>query len=550
MNKNIPSATTKNSNKGLLTTIWLVPIVALMIALWLVYDHYSKIGPTIKILLPKNEGLQAGQSLIKYKNVPVGTVKRIELSDDGNSVIVYAQMKKSAQRYLNSSTKFWIVKPEVTFTGVSGLETILSGTYIDMYAKRGSTDDKKRLFYGLDHPYSEATQGEYIMLKAPVAYNVIKGTPVYFKNMQAGRVEYMNISLDGKEIEFVLFVKREFVPYIHTDSKFWVMDALSLELNDGRVGLKVAPLGYLVRSGISFSSTGNDPTKRVPDDFKFSLFKNKFLADGQKIGKNVIKEYRVSLADPIAKLQINSPVKYRGFTVGKVKDISLRYSSKDKNMLSEITLGVDVSVFADNNHSGKENFDNAIREGLHARISKQDPITGMLFVDLIYASNDLNVTYIDKSIIPSVPMSKTDLLAQVESFVSKLNSLPLDQIIDSLEDTLNSAKSATATLDATLKDSKKPIAQILASLKKSAQDLKKLTGNKNTLNIPKQTLRSLKQVEKILKKTDKLVSNYNNDLLKDRINDTLKVIKQTTQEMNRFIKLLNKKPNSIIFGGK
>ena len=137
MSKQIPEIT-ESSKFNLITSIWIVPIIALVIAGWLAYQHFAQRGPEIKIIFPQNEGLVAGQSLVKYKNVPVGKVTDIYATEDIEGVVVVVRMNsKEAAPYLTEQAKFWIVKPEVGLSGVSGLDTLLSGTYINIYSKAG-----------------------------------------------------------------------------------------------------------------------------------------------------------------------------------------------------------------------------------------------------------------------------------------------------------------------------------------------------------------------------------------------------------------------------
>ena len=531
---------------NLLTSIWIVPVVALVIALWLAWQYYAQLGPEIRIIFPNNEGLQAGQSQIKYKDVPVGKVTKIELSEDGKGVIVYARMDKMAEAYLNETTKFWIVKPEVGVSGVSGLETLISGTYINMYAQK--REQNKERFYGLTHAYRKNNEGEYFVLTAPEAYSVVKGTPLYFKNLAVGEVEYVTVGLDGKSIDFIVFVNQAYVPYVHKDSKFWVMSTVDMDVSSGRIDLNVAPLSNLVHSGIEFSSRGEDSNDTVPDKFSFYLYKNAALANEKKIGEGgeAIKIYKMVTHDPIAKLNINAPVRYDGFDVGRVKDMQLHYESKTHKMRGDIILAIDTSSFADQK-SGEENFQTAIKEGLRARVTPTDPITGLLYVDLVFADGNTtrqieqNGTY---ALLPSIPMEQSSIMDGVEQMITKSNALPLDDLIVSI------SKLAKDT-DATVKDLHRPLESILADLKESVKALKKMTSKKSFAAMPDEVNKTLKELTRTLKSTKKVLKGYDsNSLLTRQISQTLKSVTKSSQEMQQFLKMLNRKPNSLIFGDK
>ena len=545
MSNEIPKVK-ESTRLNLLTSIWIVPIIALIVALWLVWQHYSRLGPEIRIIFPKNEGLQAGQSQIKYKDVPVGKVTKIELTEDGKGVIVYAQMKKMASEYLNETTKFWIVKPEVGVSGVSGLETLISGTYINMYAQKKVQN--KEQFYGLTHTYRKNTEGEYFILTAPEAYTVTKNTPVYFKNLQVGQVEYVTIGLDGKSIEFIIFIDRRYVPYVHKDSKFWVMSTFDVDVSSGRVDLNIAPLPHLVRSGIEFSSSGEDSSDTVPEKFGFYLYKNVALANQKKIGQGgaAVKTYRMITYDPVSKLNINAPVRYEGFDVGYVKGMKLQYESHTHKVKGEILLDIDTSSFGDEN-SGERNFLQAVQEGLRARVTPTDPITGLLYIDLVFTDEngtrqvEQNGTY---ALLPSVPMEQSSVVDGIERIVAKINGLPLDSLIGSISQLVKDS-------DRTVQELHGPLRGILADLKESAKALKKMMTKKSFAVMPNEINKTLKELTRTLNTTKKVLKGYDsNSLLTRQISQTLKSVTKSSQEMQQFLRMLNRKPNSLIFGDK
>jgi paraquat-inducible protein B len=198
---------------NLFTSIWIVPLIALFISSWLVYQHFSKLGPEIRITFPNSGGLEAGQSVIRYRNVPIGKVTRIEIQEGGNGVVVIARMNKEAESFMNETARFWIVKPEVGYTGISGLETLLSGTYIAMYASLGKED--KQHFEGLKTPYRDITSGEYVLLSSKSVGGIRVGTPINYRNIQVGEVEHISLAVDGTSVEVVAFVKKEYAHLIN-----------------------------------------------------------------------------------------------------------------------------------------------------------------------------------------------------------------------------------------------------------------------------------------------------------------------------------------------
>ena len=521
----------ESSKFNLITSIWIVPFIALIIAGWLAFQYFSELGPEIKIVFPENEGLNAGQSQIKYRNVPVGTVKKIVLQKKGEGVSVIAQMDKSVVPYLNANTKFWIVKPEVGMSGVSGLDTLISGTYINMFATKGGKP--VQTFRGLSEGFRYSEDGSYFQLTAPSGYNIKQGTPVYFKNIEAGQVEHINISLDGQNVEFAVFIKEIYVPYVHRSSKFWVTSAADVSYANGRLDLNVAPVASLVQGGIEFSSTGEDRLDTVPDNFTFRLYKNAHLAEGQTIGRggDFIKSFEIVTHDSIAKLKRGALVEYEGYEVGRVKDIELSYNMQTHKILGKVLVDIDLSSFSskkDDVTSCQKKFYKAVEEGLSAKIMPTNPFTGTLFVDLVFDSNVTNrsVEQGEKyARLPTIPNDSVGIADEVEKLVVSLNRI--------------------------VNDNEKPIQLLVADLQKTVKDINDMTSRKSFKAMPDQLNKTMKELTKTLDKTRKVLEGYDkNSLLTHQVSQTLKEVTETSQEMQQFLKLMNRKPNSLIFGDK
>ena len=529
------------------TSIWIVPFIALIIAGWLAYQYYSELGPEIKIIFLNNEGLKAGQSQIKYKDVPVGTVTKITLEKNGNGVVVLARMDKVAESFLNENAKFWIVKPEFGVSGVSGLDTLISGNYIRVASKKGGK--LKRTFVGLEHAYRSDKHGEYFVLRSPRGDSSVKsGTPIYLKNIRVGRVEYVMLGLDDVFVDVIIFIDKAYVPYVHTDSKFWVRNTLDAEIVNGALDVMVAPVTDLLQGAIEFSTTGRDANRTVPDNFAFLLHRNRSSVNTKKMGheKKQIDFFMLHTEDSIAKLKIGSPVRYDGFKVGTVVEITLSYDKKTHKMKGKVLTEIDTSVFddlSDANDTGKANLYEAVEEGLRARVDTIDPITGRLYVNLFFTDADGNksIENTDKyAVIPTVRSVNGDMMAGLSKIMDKINRLPIEELV--------------ASLNKVVKESEKPVANanvVLEELKETVKNLNALTSKKTFAAMPDEVDRALQELTRTLKTTKKVVKGYgNNSLLSRQIAETLKTVNKTSLEMQEFLKMLNRKPNSLIFGDK
>ncbi len=532
------------------TSIWIVPLIALVIAGWLAYQYYDQRGPEIRIIFEKNEGLVAGQSQIKYRNVPVGKVTDVRLEQDGEGVVVVARMNKDAVEFLNEYAKFWIVKPEFGLTGVTGLDTLISGTYVQMYSKKGGKEFKKT-YHGLNYAYRANEGGKYFVLKAEKGdSSVKKGTPVYLQNIEVGKVEYVTLGLDDISVDVIVFIDKPYVSYVHTDSKFWVREAVSATLNNGSLDIDVAPVQDLIQGAIEFSSTGKNEKAKIPDTFIFKLYPNKSEISKQRIGSGTPhrEHFVLKTKHSIANLHIGAPVRYEGFGVGNVVDVALNYDSETHLMDGRVHVEIDTSVFADSkekNDTGVANFYKAVREGMRAHIAQLNPITGSLYVKLAFdKTGDDNNDTITKAgrfaYLPTVDYTPSDIMQSISGILEKLEKLPLEKLVD--------------TLQQTIEQSQKPIAhadEVLVDLKKSVDALNAMTAKKSFAKMPDQVDAALKELTRTLKQARKTIKGYDSHSLVTRqISATLKAVKKTSDEMDRFLRMLNRKPNSLIFGDK
>jgi len=538
----------ESSRFNFVTSIWIVPIVALLIALWLAFQYFSALGPQIEIVFQSNEGLKAGQSQIRFRDVPVGKVEKIRLQKDGDGVTVVARMEKEAIPFLNDEAMFWIVKPEVGIGGVSGLETIISGTYINMMSKKKSMTKEK--FIGLEHPFRKLEEGEYFHLRASSAYTVTKGTPIFFKNMHAGSVEYVTMSLDGKSVDVIVYIYRSYADYIHRDTKFWVQSMLSVKYANGELSFDVAPLSQLVKGGIAFSSSGEDETEKVPEDFVFTLYPSSSIASDRKLGRGgkAVKEYRMHFSESVAKLKRDASVRYQNFDVGRVKEVLISYDSKSHRVEGTVSTMIDTSIFTDPDlpdRSGEENLEEAVREGLRASVKAYDPISGLLYVNLDFKEDNRSLGIVhgkEGRIFPTVAENGAGMMDKLDDIVNRISKLPLDQLVRDVEEAVN-------TLNNVVESNNVIIQKLLAELHSTLISVNDVVASDAFKRMPGELNKTMKELQKTLRSLDSVMKgNSNNSLLSSQLTETLKEVSKASRDTQKILRKLDRKPNSLIFG--
>jgi len=551
MSKEIPEVE-ESTKFNFITSIWIVPIIALIIAGWLGYQHFAERGPEIKIIFPQNESLVAGQSMVKFRNVPAGKVTDIYPDPKTDAVIVVVRMNnKKAIPYLTEHAKFWIVKPEVGLSGISGLDTLLSGTYINIYSKIGGKQFKEK-YIGLTQPYRDTMEGEYFHLVSANGDNTSVGTPIYYKNIKVGQVEYLYLGLDNKSIHAIVFIDRQYAAYVHDDSKFWTKSTMNVNFAKGNLDIHIAPVNHLLQGGIVFSSPGYDKNTSVAHGRIFPLYESKTQAESTTIGSvtKCIEKFMLLTDESIANLRVHAPVRFDGFDIGWVTEIQLSYSKASHKMLGQILLTIDTSVFEDTDEinasgvlksTGLSNFYQAVEEGLRAKITALDPITGMLFIDLTFNHQDGNGSIVKENKYARLPMasqSSAGIMASVSQILDKLNSLPLEKLLTSLNDVVENTNEPIENANVLLLD-----------LQTTVKNLNKLTSKKSFEVLPDELNKAIKEMTRTLKTTKKVVKGYGSDsILNKQLSHTLEILTKTSKEMEVFLRMLNRKPDSLIFG--
>ena len=246
--------------------VWIVPLITALIAAWLAWDTFSKRGPTIVISFDTAAGLTAGQSQLKYKNVVMGTVKTITVSPDFTHVLVTVETVREAEPFLNDKTIFWVVKPELFAGNITGLETLLSGSYIGMRPSTEKGVPRHHFIGEQDPPVLQAwAKGTTFKLQSKRLGSISLGSPIYFRDLEVGTVLGWDLGDLASSVTIHAFVRAPYDQYVHDDTSFWNASGLSVKLANGGISVQMESLRALLLGGIAFD-TPSDSTQPVAQD--------------------------------------------------------------------------------------------------------------------------------------------------------------------------------------------------------------------------------------------------------------------------------------------
>ena len=516
--------------------VWLVPLLAMIVGGWMIYKYYTRLGPIIEITFKQSGGLEPKNSYVKFRDVKVGVVERIEILKQSEGVRVFVRMNKDVEPFLNETTKFWIVKPEIGAGKIRGLDALVSGSYIQMYARLGK--ESRSIFKGLDEPPLNVGEvpGTTFRLIAPSSYDLSAGSAVYYKELEVGKVEKVQLAPDGKKVYIYLFVKKPYDRFVNATTKFWKIGAVRVALSDEGLNVQMRSLSQIVAGGVEFATKDLDA---APSEGDYYLYASKEEANRKRIGvgQEDFKEFLMRFDENVGYLRVGAHVKLDGFVVGKVEDIVSGLDIDQKKIDSYVIVSLDLSSFKQSlEDDGFKNLETLVQKGLKARLEETNPLFGSLYVNLVFTDSNASLQKMGEIyIFPTAKAKRNRVLVLVEEILEKIKNMPLEAMLQSITDLAN--------------ETRKPLKDSLLAMKRSLEDLDTLLRQKEVKNLPQRIEQSLVELEAAIRSYKELAQSYGKDsLFKDRLDALLKDLDSATKDAQKLLKKLDKKPNAIIFG--
>jgi paraquat-inducible protein B len=265
-------ATPKVSRRRSLPLVWIVPLIALAVGGWMVFREFRHRGPEITIEFAEGKGVEPRKTMVVFQGVTVGTVTAVELKEDLSGVLVRVRLEKNAAALATEGAQFWVVHPEIGFTGVSGLETLFTGARINVRPGKGQTATH---FRGLDRaPALEKIEdGRAFMLQADRLGSLSPGAPVFYREVKVGVVETSRLDTDAASVLIRIRIKTPYVNLVRTNTRFWNAGGVSFKMSLLGAEVKSTSLESLFTGGISFATpdTGRELQPVAPDNTLFTL---------------------------------------------------------------------------------------------------------------------------------------------------------------------------------------------------------------------------------------------------------------------------------------
>lgn len=534
-----------------LSAFWLVPLLAALLGAFLAFNFYKAQGSLITIKFDTAEGLVAGKTPIRYRDVNIGVVENIALSKNLDTVVVEARMTVDADRYLNNHARFWVVRPRVGTGGVSGLNTLLSGAYIQVNSLIGS--NFKTEFVGLEKPplTEEGAPGVRLKLRAKQAGYVSVGSPVYYRQVKVGQIEAQRFLPNYEGVEFTIFVNAPHHNIVRNTTKFWNVSGVALSVNANGLSVRTPSLEGLAQGGVSFEIIEEyEFPYKVDNGHVFTLYESLEAAteDMLKVASSGKYKYVTYFDDSVRGLSSGAPVEFKGVQIGRVTDIKLLYDDETQSVTVPVYIEFQPERVRGVKADEPDVVNNTIARSLRAKLQNGNLLTGQLFVSLEIddadADGDAALEKNDEgiSILPSTKSDLAQVTEGVQNALLKINALPLEDLMNNANDTVAQAQQLLADFNQLGVAAR--INGTIGSADGAIQEYAKLaTGMRGEIN------NLTKQMKRLVASADESIAGIAPDSpLYYNLLNTLRDLQLASRAVLAVSESVEKKPEVFIFG--
>lgn len=510
--------------------VWIVPIVAVLVGISLVVHSVLQQGPTITLNFKTGSGLTANKTEVKYRNVVIGQVTDVALSDDQKSVNATVQLAKQAESFTRADSQFWVVRPRIGAGGVSGIDTLLSGDYIG--ADIGQSETRAKQFKGLENPppitYGEP--GKRFTLHTQTLGSLDIGSPVYYRKIEVGQVVAYELDAEGKGVNVEVFVHAPNDAYVTENTRFWNASGVDLSVGANGFALKTESLSSMLVGGIAFRAPPYSPNDKPADEARtFELFDDQDSALAPPNGEGQYMALRFDQA--LRGLKVGAPVEFLGVEFGKVVSINLDFDASKRSFPLNVGIVIYPQLLGQAhtkllkvmNHdpndeaAGVRLIGSFIENGLRAQARSGNLLTGQLYIALDFYPKAEKVKF-DPSLrpvsIPTIPGNLEQLQEKLESIVNKINQLPIERIAGNLDSNLVELRKGLTQFNAkTLPGVQNTLADVSKTLQSASSTLAEDSPQREQLT---QTLDELGRMSRSLRELSDYLGRHPESLIRGR----------------------------------
>jgi len=455
----IPEAVAEPGRRFSIQLVWFVPIIAAIIGGTLAVRAILERGPTITMTFNTGIGIEAGKTKIKYKEVEIGEVKNVAISEDRSRVIVTARMDRESKGLLVEDTRFWVVRPRIYGGYVSGFGTLVGGTYIGVDV--GKSKKQSRTFKGLEVPpvVTKDVPGATFLLHAADLGSLNITSPIYFRRLQVGQVVAYDLDRDGRGVTFTIFINSPYDRYVRANTLFWHASGIDLTLSTSGLKVNTESMVSILLGGVAFQTpedAGEAPAA-VPGS-AFTLFSDR--EDAMKHAETV-HTFLLLFKESVRGLSVGSPVELHGVHLGEVSKVKLEFDDRMKDFRVAVEIRLVPERLRASRATGpgppedsRAFINELIDRGLRARLGSGNLLTGQRYVALEFFPKASKAKINWSGIPPEFPTTRageTELQDSLARIARKIEKMPLEEIATEVRHAVRSLGQALQSADRLLK---------------------------------------------------------------------------------------------------
>lgn len=531
--------------KRTFSIVWVVPIIALLIGGGLAYKAMSEKGPTITISFNTAEGLEANKTRIMYKDVEIGKVSGIALSEDLSGVVVTVDMQREAEEFMTEGTQFWVVRARVAAGEVSGLGTLFSGAYIGISPSRQGKPQKH--FKGLEKPpiMTAGQAGRHFILESATLGSLDLGSPIYYRGIKVGKVVDYDFDEQAEQVLIKVFVDAPYHEKVLKNTRFWNASGVDFTMDATGIKLDTQSLVSVMTGGMAFGLRQYDePGEPAEENDKFPLYPNQ--ESSKEDSYTVKRSFLLYFDQSVRGLSPGAPVEVKGIKVGEVVSVELQFDEKNldyripvliilepERMNSMVTAEGDVLTGSEKlgeikgeqaqSHQLLDRYQRLIDKGFRAQLKTGSLLTGQLYVDLdFYPDAPRTKLKMENGtpVFPTIPAPLEQIVQRVDNILTKFDQIPFGKIGQDLQVAI---KELSATLG----------------------EIKSMSGQVNQETIPKVNA-AIENLQEVLRGIESTLGpdsalNYNARTVTNELSMAIRSIRS-------LLEYLERNPQALILG--
>ena len=524
--------------------VWLVPLVTALVGAWLVFSTLTDKGPVAELQFKTAEGIEIGKTKIKYKSVDIGVVEGVRFADDFESVLLTVQFNPGTEHFLRRNTRFWVVKPQLSVRGVSGLSTLVSGSYIEIDPGPGAPQS---FFVGLEEqPVIHADDaGTTMTLVTENLGSIDAGSPIYYRGILAGEVLGRELGSDRQSVFVQAFVRDPFDQLVRGNSRFWNVSGMDVSMGADGFRVRTASVTSLMFGGIAFDTPDPmEPGTEDVADLVFTLHGSRDEIDDDAFTRKL--RFVMYFDGSVRGLNPGAPVEFRGIRIGEVVDVHLEIDMAEQRFRIPVTVEIEPERLVDRGTSvpSEELLSRLVDRGLRGRLATGSLLTGQLFVELnMFPDAPLELVGgpdAELPELPTIPNTVEAITATLESVVARLEDVRIDEIAAALQGTLEGTEAIANAPE---------MKRALEDLGPAMESLRGILGDVDEADL-EATLGAARIVARDLEDTVSLVNRalkpeaplqYNVIRMTGELEETARAIRALVEQLER-------QPQSVLFG--